>query len=138
MKVWAILAALAMTGVASAQTLGDLRWAKRVLIVFAAGDNKLLAEQRERLLAHESSLAERDMLVFAVLGNGEFLPIYGDVPTSETADALRRMLDVPADAEFAAVLVGKDGGVKWRGDAPADTNQLFALIDAMPMRRGGD
>lgn len=138
MKLLIVLAAMAMTGAASAQSLSDVRWAKRVLIVFASSDNKPLAEQRERLLAHEASLAERDMLVFAVLGDGELLPIYGDVPAKESADALRKTLDVPAGAEFAAVLVGKDGGVKWRGDAPADTNQLFALIDAMPMRRSGD
>ena len=137
MKAMLILAALTVAGAAAAQTLHDLQWAKRILIVFASSENSQLLEQRERLLAHESALAERDMLVFAVLGNGSLQPIYGE-PPAEKADALRNAYGVSAKADFAAVLVGKDGGVKWRGDAPADTNQLFALIDAMPMRRSGD
>lgn len=36
---------------------------------------------------------------------------------------------------FAAVLVGKDGTAKFRSDAPFPAPDLFALIDAMPMRR---
>lgn len=36
---------------------------------------------------------------------------------------------------FAAVLVGKDGGEKFRSDEPVRPEDLFDLIDDMPMRR---
>jgi len=36
---------------------------------------------------------------------------------------------------FRVRLVGKDGGVKLDRGAPVDAPTLFALIDAMPMRR---
>lgn len=36
---------------------------------------------------------------------------------------------------FRVRLVGKDGGVKLNQGAPVDIPTLFALIDAMPMRR---
>ena len=36
---------------------------------------------------------------------------------------------------FRVRLVGKDGGVKLDRGAPVDVPTLFALIDAMPMRR---
>ena len=36
---------------------------------------------------------------------------------------------------FEILLVGKDGGVKLRSPAPVSTRDLFALIDAMPMRQ---
>ena len=36
---------------------------------------------------------------------------------------------------FRAVLVGKDGGAKLDADHPLGPDDLFPLIDAMPMRR---
>jgi hypothetical protein len=36
---------------------------------------------------------------------------------------------------FAALLVGKDGGVKRTSYEPLDTDDLFDQIDQMPMRR---
>jgi len=36
---------------------------------------------------------------------------------------------------FASILVGKDGGVKLRSNAPVSAERLSNVIDAMPMRR---
>lgn len=36
---------------------------------------------------------------------------------------------------FVAILVGKDGGEKYRSADPIAPQTLFDLIDAMPMRR---
>ena len=36
---------------------------------------------------------------------------------------------------FAALLVGKDGAVKHRSAEPVEPGELYALVDAMPMRR---
>ncbi|WP_229376851.1 DUF4174 domain-containing protein [Fibrella aquatilis] len=41
---------------------------------------------------------------------------------------------IPSD-DFAGYLIGKDGGLKHRFTTPIATNELFALVDAMPMRR---
>ena len=38
-------------------------------------------------------------------------------------------------AAFRVRLIGKDGGVKFDAAAPVSAEALFALIDAMPMRR---
>lgn len=43
-------------------------------------------------------------------------------------------LGVPG-GRFAAVLIGKDGGVKDRFDQPVEPADLHARIDAMPMHR---
>jgi hypothetical protein len=37
--------------------------------------------------------------------------------------------------EFEIILIGKDGGVKLRSKTPISLEELFSLIDAMPMRR---
>ncbi len=56
---------------------------------------------------------------------------------ADTAGAEDRELDVSArDGEvFCVELLGKDGGVKARWDAVVGREELWARIDAMPMRR---
>jgi len=36
---------------------------------------------------------------------------------------------------FSVILIGKDGGEKLRRHTPLSTAELFAVVDAMPMRR---
>jgi hypothetical protein len=36
---------------------------------------------------------------------------------------------------FSVVLIGKDGGEKLRRTTPLSPEELFAIVDAMPMRR---
>ena len=74
-----------------------------------------------------------------------------DTPTQQSAEYLRqsaaleaataglRERDIQIVTQTAKVfrvrLVGKDGGVKLDRGVPVDAPTLFALIDAMPMRR---
>ncbi len=75
-----------------------------------------------------------------------------DTPTEQDAEYLRqirvleaaqaglreRNLEVVTQSSapsFRVRLVGKDGGVKLDQKVPVDPAALFALIDAMPMRR---
>lgn len=74
-----------------------------------------------------------------------------DTPSRESADYLQQSAALAAASAglqerhveivtqtaktFRVRLVGKDGGVKLDRGAPVDTPTLFALIDAMPMRR---
>jgi hypothetical protein len=120
-------------GAAMARDLADLRWEKRVLALFDAEPSDALERQSAALLADEAALAERDMVVFAVVGD-EVRPVYG-APPSDTAASLRERL--AAGGGFQAVLIGKDGGVKRRSAEPISLRELEAVIDAMPMRRAG-
>ncbi len=54
----------------------------------------------------------------------------------EDADAagLRDASGIEA-GRFAVVLVGKDGGEKARWSGPVSEREVFARVDAMPMRR---
>jgi Domain of unknown function (DUF4174) len=38
-------------------------------------------------------------------------------------------------SEFTILLIGRDGGEKYRTHAPITTKRLFGIIDAMPMRQ---
>ncbi len=115
-----LLAMAPVTTAASADELGSLRWKARPVIVFGdAPDAPRVARQLAAFERLSAGLRDRDIRV---------------LQESRAGGALRRRLAI-ADAGFAVVLVGKDGEVKkvWRD--VVEPRQLFALIDAMPMRR---
>ena len=104
------------------------------MLVFAPSRASAAFEAQERALAgHEAGMAERDLLLIDVFEEG---PSCSDraALSDAAADALRARF-APASRAFAAVLVGKDGTAKARFDAPVLPDELFARIDAMPMRR---
>jgi hypothetical protein len=112
---------------AGVHTFEDTHWEHRVLLVFPGPDASAWRQQRERLDAARDALAERDILVVVV----------GDTPAPiqlPQADAARARWKVgPAEAQ--AVLVGKDGGEKWRAALPTPLEPVFELVDTMPMRQ---
>ncbi len=117
----------------SPTTLAALRDRYRPLLLFAAspGDPSLLA-QMTRLKDHAPGLNERDVLVIAI-------PFNTPSPTAisltaDDAEAARRRFRV-APTDFAAILLGKDGGEKLRSSKPIAFERLSEKIDSMPMRK---
>ncbi len=81
----------------------------------------------------EEGFSERDLLRGDLLetGTGSF----GGGPVSYgQVSAARKRFQIEA-GRFTAILVGKDGTVKHRAHTPVTPENLYALIDAMPMRR---
>lgn len=95
-------------------SLQTLRWKARPVIVL--GDEAQVRQQVASLHARPPALTDRDIIVF-VDGPG--------------AEPLRDR----AGNGFAVLLVGKDGGVKRIWNQPVDPQDIFAVIDAMPMRQ---
>jgi hypothetical protein len=139
MKMIPLMAALLVTAgailPAGASTMDAYRWKNRVLVLFAGTSDAQVDEQRRILMPHEDGLADRDMVIFAVVEDG-ILPVYGQAPAAGEAAALRAEFGVQPGSPFTALLVGKDGGAKLTAAAPIPPQKLFATIDAMPMRRG--
>jgi len=76
---------------------------------------------------------DRDLLIAHVLENGEAR--LGKVRlNSGQALSLRKHLSVPP-GQFMAILIGKDGGEKFRRDRNVELKEIFKIIDGMPMRR---
>ena len=141
MKLSLFMASLGLlASLSSASAQGDLdalRWKNRILILFAPSDSDpSFARQSRLLLADEKGLAERELVVLGVAG-GRVETLFGDPKAKHDAGALRRHFGLDARAPFEAILIGKDGGVKWRQDAPFEPRDMNAVIDAMPMRRAG-
>ncbi len=131
MVLLAFLAGLSLAVVASpslAAARGDdplsaYRDRSRVLAVVApdASDPRL-AEQRRIYAAMRVGAHERDLVLLEGIG------------TSAQARALRTRFGAEK-SDFRAVLIGKDGGDKLMSRTPLGPDQLFPLIDAMPMRQ---
>ena len=71
-------------------------------------------------------LKERCLVVVRVFERGAAI-LDGEALESEEANNLR--------TRFTLILIVKDGGVKLRGEHRAKPQDIFALIDSMPMRR---
>lgn len=110
--------------------LEGYRWKNRLLLVF--GPRRAVAEQRGFLDEVRAGLEDRDLLAgyFPEGGTGWFAD--SEVEVGEVS-RLRERLGV--EGPFAALLVGKDGGVKERWTAPVPAAEVFAKVDEMPMRR---
>ncbi len=99
-------------------------WQNRLLLIFApAADDDRFKQQAERFAAEPQGLEERDLLILHVLGDD----------AGEAAQALRNHYSMKPNT-FAVLLIGKDGYLKHRFDAPVMVDEVFALIDVMPMR----
>ncbi len=54
---------------------------------------------------------------------------------SDSAASEREKWKVEVTQPFTFLLIGKDGGEKFRSDSFVSNSQLFATIDGMPMRK---
>lgn len=121
---------------ASAQSL-DLsvfQWKNRLLILFAPNrSHPVFDELHQSLAARQAEAAERDLVVFEILESAAS-SIDNEVIDPATAVRLREKFDVPTH-EFTVILIGKDGGIKLERQEQTQLDDIFALIDSMPMRQ---
>jgi hypothetical protein len=104
--------------------LDQLRDHNRVLLIFGSREEApQVAHQREEFAKHKRGTTERDLKIFVVAGE------------SQEALGLRKRFGASPSDPLCVVLIGKDGGRKMRrsGFVPAD--DVFRLIDTMPMRK---
>ncbi|GAB2560039.1 hypothetical protein GCM10027085_58780 [Spirosoma aerophilum] len=100
---------------------------RRVLLIYGRDDAQhYILEQQEALNEEKAGIAERDLDVIVLVASLVMEP-----------DRQFLMHDYklnPAD-DFAAWLIGKDGGVKQTYKKPVAVKDLFQTIDSMPMRK---
>lgn len=134
MKQLIVTAALVFvsTQVFAMDSLPGLKWNNRVVIVFGNPSEPKIGQQIELLGGQEAELADRDMVIIRVSGE-EARAVYGKASGLD-ASAIRKEANVSGE-RFQVLLVGKDGGVKFRSDSAVRNVEIFDLIDSMPMRR---
>ncbi len=120
-----------------AALLGALGWSERILVVAEPlGGNdygKLASIQRGRWVAALDELALRDLRIVHLVGDQAAL-VAGRQLEVESVKRLRDRWGLPT-GNWACALVGKDGGVKQRWQEMFEVEDVFDIVDAMPMRR---
>ena len=108
------------------QTLHRYRWKKRVLLLAApTAEHADFKTQKTLLNAEKTGMTARDFVV---------LEVFYDQLSAADQQFLTKKTGV-SPPQFAAVLIGKDGGVKALSSRPMSPADLFGTVDKMPMRR---
>ena len=91
----------------------------RQLLIFDNDTSLSLVQQQMQLLNQEvMAIKERDIQIKIVDKDNPLYKKYNAKP-----------------ALFTVLLIGKDGGEKYRTNTLLEPKQLFALVDAMPLRK---
>ena len=120
--------------VEDALELDQYVWKNRVVLLFAdKNSGELLQQQIDHLLDDNPGLEDRNLILFSIrddkmiqeITTGRLFPMNEELKLAYWG----------TDQGFYAVLIGKDGGVKYESDTFIKREKLYAIIDAMPMRR---
>ena len=118
-----------------AQLLSEHHWKDRVILLFAPDHQHAeLARQLHLLTQFNNQVTERDLVTYQIFSKQSGIhPSGKEIREAETEDFFHHY---QVDKEtFTFILVGKDGTVKLRRTKVVDLEELFSLIDGMPMRR---
>ena len=114
--------------------LQQYQWRNRVLVVSAPNaDDSKPREQLAELAATSHEFADRDMVLVTLLDNADSMADGCKLTGAEVA-AARTDLGIRPGA-FVLKLIGKDGSVKLTTSSPTSMQEVYALIDSMPMRQ---
>ncbi len=117
-------------------TLAEMRDHYRPLLIFQSGKDERLNEQLRLLTAHRTELLDRQIMLdlrpYAWAGTVDHAILTWR--SWEEDKALRTRFHIHPN-DFTVILLGKDGGEKFRSYTPVSIEQLTRIIDAMPMRQ---
>ena len=114
--------------------LSQFQWKDRLLFLFAPNHSHPLFDVLQKSIAtQQADVADRDLVIFEIMESGTSRMDTNDLDP-QVAQSLRDKFDV-SPGQFALVLVGKDGSVKLNRQEQTRLEDIFALIDSMPMRR---
>lgn len=104
-----------------------------LIIIAASAADTDYRRMRERLEARQAAFEEREMLLYTVTdGHGERA---GKPMTEAETGALVEAMDIDPQGPTTVILVGKDGGKKMQLEGYVPPQQVFDIIDRMPMRQ---
>jgi len=115
-------------------SLADYRWENRVVLIFGPDESDArFSEQKSLIYPTGDGIDDRDLKIVTVVNRGKSK--VGELPiTDESPKNLRDQFDI-TDEQFSILLIGKDGGEKLRSIDVIAPDELFSVIDRMPMRQ---
>ena len=127
-----------------ADFLAQNQWEKRIVLIFRSDlQDEALEGHKNYYVQYADGIKDRDTLMMYILmpETKEAITMIETLPEeyslmpdpTETHSDLIAMYN-PDFIDGRTVLIGKDGDVKGAWDSPPDIQQVFAVIDEMPMR----
>jgi hypothetical protein len=117
----------------SAQDLSKHRWENRLILILTDDENNSafqsqVAEFRKDL----TGLNERKIIIYQVMPGEYKIGLNGDnkIKSARLYNDYKK-----TDAGFEVVLLGLDGRIKLQQNELLSLEELYAVIDVMPMRR---
>ena len=119
--------------------LMQMRHCYRPLLVFSPNESDpRLKKQQSTLDSAADDMMDRFVLFLPVLAKSTSYQPPLDTPyallSSKELTSLRTGFHIPQN-QFAVLLLGEDGFIKLRSNAPVSINRINTLIDAMPERK---
>ncbi|MFO7738870.1 MAG: DUF4174 domain-containing protein [Desulfatiglandaceae bacterium] len=119
---------------ATSLNLSQFQWKNRLLLLFAPSPTHPSFDQLHKSLqVRNAGVKDRDLVVFEIF-ESDRSTMNNDSLDPQTARSLREEFSV-SQGEFRVILIGKDGGIKLKRQSQTRLEDIFSLIDAMPMRR---
>ena len=112
----------------------QFKWKNRLLFLFALERNDpFFRDLKGEISDRKNEVDDRDLVVFEIL---EFGPSTMNTTQMDpqTAASHRKHFDLPPKT-FMLILLGKDGGIKLKRNDRVKLEEIFSLIDSMPMRK---
>jgi len=135
MRLFIILIVLLSFRTLSAQDISKQKWKHRVLLIFTSEEN---AEdykiQLSFLKNSEEGFKERQLIIYEVLPHQYKSTLYKTKSNWKKEKQLYKK-HMNFEDKFKVVLIGLDGKIKKIKNTPLTKQQLFGIIDAMPMRQ---
>ena len=118
---------------AQSQVLASIQWKNRVLLLMSEDPNDPMVKQQISLFSQDNEeLKERKLVLLQVFPN--FYLMGADNAVKRTSEEV--YFDYKsARKSFELVLIGLDGDEKFRRNDLIRPDDLYAIIDSMPMRR---
>jgi hypothetical protein len=116
--------------------LMEYQWKNRLLLLFTPSlQAPVYIKLKENLSRQEEEeeVLDRDLLIFHISESGE-TNLWNSPQPEGSDDSLREKYSIKPGT-FTILLIGKDGGVKMRREGRVELNEIFSVIDAMPMRQ---
>ncbi len=114
----------------NAQLLDEYLWNKRVIIVNANTNSVTQGEQEKTLLWNKAELKERKIVILRY-DDGIITQRYPDAEIQYK----NQDLGIELTGEDRFLLIGLDGGIKYRSHTVKSHQWIFDFIDSMPMRQ---
>lgn len=116
-----------------AQDLSEHRWKDRLVLLLSDDlANPELRKQQQVLKGLKQELGDRKIVVYTVTPQFLYTGLK-EVKKNRNNTIYEKYKK--GEAAFQVVLLGLDGGVKLRENRVVKPEELFGLIDRMPMRR---